>query len=158
MQLEVVFEPPPGQQLDERYGPAARLVVDATPPSLLRQGAGRDTFLTRSLLLDSHVGNGVLHVAATAASCDASGVADFPACHVHQQDWGVPVRVTPDGASEILLSGGELDGPSSGAFGVGKDRKNLYIANAAFPVFPGPTPRRPSVMRLHVGIRGEPRP
>jgi sugar lactone lactonase YvrE len=68
------------------------------------------------------------------------------------------VRVMPDGTSEILLTGGELDGPSSGAFGVKKDRKNLYIANAAFPFFPGPAPRRPSVMRLHSGIRGEPRP
>jgi sugar lactone lactonase YvrE len=68
------------------------------------------------------------------------------------------VRVMPDGTSEILLTGGELDGPSSGAFDVGKDRKNLYIANAAFPNFPGPTTRRPSVMRLHIGIRGEPRP
>ena len=68
------------------------------------------------------------------------------------------VRVTPDGASEILLTDGELDGPSSGAFGVGKDRKNLYMANAAFLTFPGPTPRRPSVMRLHIGISGAPRP
>jgi sugar lactone lactonase YvrE len=68
------------------------------------------------------------------------------------------VRVTPDGTSEILLSEDGLDGPSSGAFGVGKDSKNLYIANAAFPNFPGPTTRRPSVMRLHVGIPGKPRP
>ena len=69
------------------------------------------------------------------------------------------VRVTPDGTSEILLTFADgLDGPSSGAFGVGKDRKNLYIANAAFPFFPGQDPRRPSVMRLHIGIRGEPRP
>ena len=46
------------------------------------------------------------------------------------------VRVTPDGTSEdpADLDDG-LDGPSSGAFGVGKDRKNLYIANAAFPFF-----------------------
>jgi sugar lactone lactonase YvrE len=68
------------------------------------------------------------------------------------------VRVMPDGTSEILLSENGLDGPSSGAFGVGKDKKNLYIANAAFPAFPGPDPRRPSVMRLRVGIPGKPRP
>ena len=68
------------------------------------------------------------------------------------------VRVMPDGTSEILLTDGDLDGPSSAAFGVGKDRKNLYIANAAFPFFPGPTPRRPSVVRLNVGIPGKPRP
>ena len=39
--LEVVFTPPPGQKLDERYGPATRLVVSATPPALLREGEGR---------------------------------------------------------------------------------------------------------------------
>jgi thiol-disulfide isomerase/thioredoxin len=102
VQLEVVFEAPPGQQLDERYGPATRLVVDATPPSLLRQGDGRDTSLTRSLLLDSHVGDGVLHVAAMAASCDIAGAAN-PACHVHQQDWGVPVRITAGGTDRLVL-------------------------------------------------------
>jgi hypothetical protein len=69
------------------------------------------------------------------------------------------VRVTQDGATEVLLAFEDgLDGPSSGAFGVGKDRKNLYIANLAIPTFPGQDPRRPSVMRLHIGIRGEPRP
>lgn len=69
------------------------------------------------------------------------------------------VRVTQDGATEVLLTFEDrLDGPSSGAFGVGKDRKSLYIANIAIPAFPGQNPRRPSVMRLHVGIPGEPRP
>jgi hypothetical protein len=52
-----------------------------------------------------------------------------------------------------------LDGPSSAAFGVGDDNKSLYIANAAFPFFPGPIlNRRPSVMRPDVGIPGKPRP
>ena len=69
------------------------------------------------------------------------------------------VRVTPDGATETLLTLEDgLDGPSSGAFGGENDRKNLYIANVAIPAFPGQDPRRPSVMRLHIGIRGEPRP
>ena len=70
------------------------------------------------------------------------------------------VRVSRDGSGlETLLTLEDgLDGPSSGAFGAGKDRKNLYIANIAIPAFPGQDPRRPSVMRLHVGVRGEPRP
>lgn len=69
------------------------------------------------------------------------------------------VRVTPDGMTETLLTVDDgLDGPSSAAFGVGNDKKNLYIANAAFPNFPGPNPRRPSLMKLHVGIPGTPRP
>ena len=36
-----------------------------------------------------------------AASCDTQG--DYPACHVHQQDWGVPVRVTDGGADRLPL-------------------------------------------------------
>ncbi len=46
--------------------------------------------------------SGVLHVSARAASCD-DGDAEFPACHVHQQDWGVPVEVDAAGASELTL-------------------------------------------------------
>ncbi len=95
--LEVVFTPPAGQKLDERYGPATRLVVSSTPPGLLRAGEGRSEGLTRRLVLDPHVGDGVLHVAAMAASCDVGAEVEFPACHVHQQDWGVPVRLV-DGA------------------------------------------------------------
>ena len=106
--LEVVFSPPPGQKLDERFGPATRLLVDATPPGLLREGTGRDTGLTRRLVLDASAGSGVLHVAAQAASCDDSGEPGA-ACRMHQQDWGLPVRVTP-GASpriELPLGGGD---------------------------------------------------
>ena len=70
VELEVVFTPPAGQHLDERDGPATRLVVSSTPPGLLRDGEGRGEGLTRTLVLDGHVGDGVLHVAAMAASCD----------------------------------------------------------------------------------------
>ena len=41
VELEVVFTPPAGQKLDDRYGPATRLVVSSTPPALLREGEGR---------------------------------------------------------------------------------------------------------------------
>jgi hypothetical protein len=50
-------------------------------------------------VLDPNVGEGVLHVAARAASCDIEG--HNAACHMHQQDWGVPVRVTA-GAPTVL--------------------------------------------------------
>ena len=103
VELEVVFIPPAGQKLDERYGPATRLVVSSTPPGLLRAGEGRGEGLTRRLELDAHVGDGVLHVAATAASCDEADGVEFPACHVHQQDWGVPVRLAEGGPSELRL-------------------------------------------------------
>jgi len=103
VQLEVVFTPPRGQKLDERDGPATRLVVTATPPALLREGDGRGAGLTRRLVLDQHVGDGVLHVAAMAASCDEDTAVDFPACHVHQQDWGVPVRLVSGAEPRLTL-------------------------------------------------------
>ncbi|MGH1564020.1 NHL domain-containing thioredoxin family protein [Mumia sp. DW29H23] len=102
VELAIAFTPPPGQHLDERYGPATRLVVTSTPPALIREGEGRGAGLVRRLVLDPAVGDGVLHVAAMAASCDDDGGVGA-ACHVHQQDWGVPVRLTPDGAARIDL-------------------------------------------------------
>jgi thiol-disulfide isomerase/thioredoxin len=105
--LEIVFTPPPGQKLDDRYGPSARLLVSSTPDALLREGAGDSTDLTRRLVIDERVGDGVLHVAVQAASCDDSAEVEFPACHLHRQDWGVPVRVSAGGADrlELVLSG-----------------------------------------------------
>jgi len=100
--LTVTFEPPPGQKVDHRFGPPSQLLVTSTPPSLIRDGDGRGTDLTRRLLLDPAVGDGVLHVAARAASCDAEA-GEGAACHMHQQDWGVPVRVTADGDARLLL-------------------------------------------------------
>ncbi|MBI1378005.1 MAG: redoxin domain-containing protein [Frankiales bacterium] len=110
LDLEVLFTPPPGQKLDDRYGPSTYLVVSASPPALLSDGAGSGTDLRAPLVLadpaESGVEEGVLHVSVRAASCDdpdAPGAAEFPACHVHQQDWGVPVRLTPDGARRLAL-------------------------------------------------------
>jgi sugar lactone lactonase YvrE len=69
------------------------------------------------------------------------------------------VRVTPASMTETLLTGDDgLDGPTSAAFGVKNHKKDLYVANGALPQFPGPNPRLPSIMRLHIGIKGEPRP
>ncbi|NDB18177.1 MAG: alkyl hydroperoxide reductase [Actinobacteria bacterium] len=108
--VRVPFTPPQGQKLDERYGPSTYLVVSSTPPELLVAGAGSGEDLLRSIEFAdpavSGVTEGVLHVAARAASCDdpdAPGAAEFPACHVHQQDWGVPVRLTAGGVSEVVL-------------------------------------------------------
>ncbi|MGN6523264.1 MAG: alkyl hydroperoxide reductase, partial [Actinomycetes bacterium] len=103
IELVVVFEPPAGQKLDDRYGPSTRLLVSSTPSALLRDGEGRTTELRRSIVVDQAVGDGVLHVAAAAASCDDDPGIEFPACHMHQQDWGVPVRITPDGATRVVL-------------------------------------------------------
>ena len=106
VELVVGFEPPPGQHLDERDGPATRLVVTASPPELLADGGGAATGLQRRLVLAGT--EGVLHVAATAASCD-EGV-DHPACHITQQDWGIPVRLAAGAAARLDLV---LRGPAA---------------------------------------------
>lgn len=103
LRLDVVFRAPTGQKLDERYGPSTRLLVSATPPELLVSGAGADSALSRELVLSAEVTEGVLHVSAMAASCDDDPAIEYPACHVHQQDWGVPVRLTADGARRLPL-------------------------------------------------------
>jgi hypothetical protein len=55
------------------------------------------------VVLDGHAGDGVLHVAAMAASCDDDPAVEFPACHVHQQDWGVPVRLVDGAPAQLRL-------------------------------------------------------
>jgi len=97
--LTVVFTPPPGQKLDESFGPSTRLVVSASPSSLLVSGGGTGSQLTRSLVLQGD--SGVLHVAASAASCDVD--VEHPACHVTQQDWGIPLRLDPEAPAELTL-------------------------------------------------------
>jgi hypothetical protein len=106
--VSVVFEPPPGQKLDDRFGPSTRLRISSTPAGLIRAGEGDSTDLVRRLDLDWSVGGGVLHIAVQAASCD-DGESEFPACHLHRQDWGVPVRTSPDGPDrlDLVLSGSD---------------------------------------------------
>lgn len=102
LRLDVPFTPPPGQKVDDRFGPSSQLHITSTPPGLIRSGDGRGTDLSRELVLDPHVGDGVLHIAARAASCDADG-GEGAACHMHQQDWGVPIRISADGAAVLTL-------------------------------------------------------
>ncbi|WEH40678.1 NHL domain-containing thioredoxin family protein [Streptomyces sp. AM 2-1-1] len=103
LRLDVVFQAPAGQKLDLRYGPSTRLLVSSTPPELLAGGSGAGTDLFRDLVLADGVTEGILHVSAMAASCDDDPANEYPACHVHQQDWGVPVVVTADGVARLPL-------------------------------------------------------
>ncbi|GAA2291752.1 NHL domain-containing thioredoxin family protein [Streptomyces violaceusniger] len=103
LRLDVVFQAPEGQKLDTRYGPSTRLLVSSTPPELLAGGDGAGTDLSRELVLTEGVTEGVLHVSAMAASCDDDPANEYPACHVHQQDWGVPVRIAEGGATRLPL-------------------------------------------------------
>ncbi|TXJ81848.1 redoxin domain-containing protein [Streptomyces lavendulae] len=113
--LDVVFQAPRGQKLDTRYGPSTRLLVSSTPPELLLQGEGAGTGLSRELELDAAVREGVLHISAMAASCDDDGENEYPACHVHQQDWGVPVRLTEGATDRLPLVLAGMDEQESGS-------------------------------------------
>ncbi|MEU8540247.1 thioredoxin-like domain-containing protein [Streptomyces sp. NPDC048717] len=110
LRLDVVFQAPKGQKLDQRYGPSTRLLVSSTPPELLLSGEGTGTDLFRDLELNPELTEGVLHVSAMAASCDDDPANEYPACHVHQQDWGVPVRITDAGAARLPLILAGMDG------------------------------------------------
>ncbi|AXE22146.1 alkyl hydroperoxide reductase [Streptomyces globosus] len=116
LRLDVVFQAPGGQKLDTRYGPSTRLLVSSTPPELLLSGEGAGTDLFRELALNPEVAEGVLHVSAMAASCDDDPANEYPACHVHQQDWGVPLKVAEGGAARLpLVLAGMDDGAAAGA-------------------------------------------
>jgi hypothetical protein len=100
--LEVTFTPPPGQKLDDSFGPPTRLEVSASPPELLVSGEGLSSELIRTLVLSNTVHSGVLQVTAQAASCDTDD--EHAACHFTRQDWGVPVTVAADGPAKLELA------------------------------------------------------
>ncbi|MFJ2828763.1 NHL domain-containing thioredoxin family protein [Streptomyces sp. NPDC087263] len=110
LKLDIIFQAPAGQKLDTRYGPSTRLLVSSTPPELLVVGEGAGTDLSRALELNPAVTEGVLHVSAMAASCDDDPANEYPACHVHQQDWGVPVRLIEGGTDRLPLVLAGMDG------------------------------------------------
>ncbi|MBF6049079.1 redoxin domain-containing protein [Streptomyces sp. NRRL B-1677] len=110
LRVDVVFSAPAGQKLDTRYGPSTRLIISSTPPELLAEGAGTGTDLGRDVVLAEGVTEGTLHVSAMAASCDDDPANEYPACHMHQNDWGVPVRVVAGGAGRLPLVLAGLDG------------------------------------------------
>jgi thiol-disulfide isomerase/thioredoxin len=105
--LRVNFTPPTGQKLDYRWGDPTRLVVSATPAALLTEGEGSAEGLTRELVLDPAVGDGVLHVSVQAAACDGDPdtgeVPEHAACHLYQQDWGIPVVLVEGAPAEVSL-------------------------------------------------------
>ncbi|MEJ5913293.1 thioredoxin-like domain-containing protein [Pseudokineococcus sp. 1T1Z-3] len=107
VRLRVRFTPPAGQHLDDRYGSPVRVLVSATPPGLLAEGGGTATDLERLLVLDGAAGaTGVLHVSAQAAACDAGEdgtPAEHAACHLYQQDWGLPVVLAADASDTLDL-------------------------------------------------------
>lgn len=108
LQLSINFSAPTGQKLDDRWGDPTQLKVSATPPELLISGEGTSIGLNRMLVLSPDVSEGVLHFTARAAACDGpedgSGeIPDHAACHLYQQDWGIPVLMESGGVSELEL-------------------------------------------------------
>lgn len=105
--LVISFIPPTGQKLDHRSGDPTRLIVASTPAELLVQGSGSARGLKRQLTLAHDVGGGVLHVSVQAAACDGyPDTGEYPehaACHMYQQDWGIPVVIDTAAPAELHL-------------------------------------------------------
>lgn len=105
--LQIAFEPPTGQKLDHRYGDPTQLMVSSTPEAFVRDGAGTASGLVRTLTLDPAVGDGTLHISVRAAACDGDPVTgelpEYAACHLYQQDWGIPVVLRKGAPSELTL-------------------------------------------------------
>ena len=108
LELTVRFTAPTGQKLDDRWGDPTQLKISSTPPELLVSGGGTSVGLLRTLELSPDVPEGVLHITARAAACDGpetedGEIPDHAACHLYQQDWGIPVLLQADGDTELVL-------------------------------------------------------
>ncbi len=108
LELTVRFTAPTGQKLDDRWGDPTQLKISSTPPELLVSGGGPSVGLVRTLELSADVPEGVLHITARAAACDGpetedGEIPDHAACHLYQQDWGIPVLLQSDGDTELVL-------------------------------------------------------
>ena len=102
----VRFAAPKGQKLDDRWGDPTQLKISASPEELILDGAGTSVGLSRTLELNPEVAEGVLHITARAAACDGEPGGEIPdhaACHLYQQDWGIPVVLDAEGEDELLL-------------------------------------------------------
>ena len=89
--VTVMFTPPPGETLDDRYGPATSLTIAG-----LVGGASQGRELTRRIRIGSEQR---LRASAYAASCDEA--AEHPACHLARRDWDL--RVVPGGPNRVEL-------------------------------------------------------
>ncbi len=108
LELAVRFKAPTGQKLDDRWGDPTQMKISSTPPELLVSGGGTSVGLLRTLELSADVPEGILHITARAAACDGpetedGEIPDHAACHLYQQDWGIPVVLQADGESELVL-------------------------------------------------------
>ncbi|GAA2101861.1 NHL domain-containing thioredoxin family protein [Brevibacterium salitolerans] len=106
LDLEVAFTVPKGQKLDDRWGDPTHLQVSSTPPELIAEGAGGEDGLTRTVRFNPEITSGVLHITVRAAACDGEPGGEIPlhaACHLYQQDWGIPVNLVDGGETALRL-------------------------------------------------------
>ncbi|GHD02501.1 NHL domain-containing thioredoxin family protein [Zhihengliuella salsuginis] len=111
-EIVVRFSAPKGQKLDDRWGDPTQLKISSSPEELLLDGGGTSVGLTRTLALNPDVADGVLHITARAAACDGEPGGEIPdhaACHLYQQDWGIPVVLDADGDTGLTLDLRGLD-------------------------------------------------
>ncbi|MBE1514575.1 NHL domain-containing thioredoxin family protein [Nesterenkonia halotolerans] len=104
--LDIGFAAPTGQKLDDRWGDPTQLKISSSPENLLLDGGGNSEGLHRTLRLNPEVTEGVLHITARAAACDGAPGEEIPmhaACHLYQQDWGIPVRLEEGAQTELTL-------------------------------------------------------
>ncbi|MDN6666206.1 MAG: redoxin domain-containing protein [Brevibacterium sp.] len=104
--VNVSFTVPAGQKLDDRWGDPTYLQVSSTPPELIVSGSGGAEGLSRDIVINSEFEAGVLHVTARAAACDGEPGGEIPlhaACHLYQQDWGIPVDLVATAPAELTL-------------------------------------------------------
>lgn len=123
-ELTVGFAAPTGQKLDDRWGDPTQLKISASPEELLLDGEGTSTGLSRTLHLNPEITDGVLHITARAASCDGEPgepIPDFAACHLYQQDWGIPVTVHAGGPDVSDVAGGADGSESDGTTASGEE-------------------------------------
>ena len=108
LELKVRFTAPTGQKLDDRWGDPTQMKISSTPPELIVAGGGTSVGLLRTVELSADIPEGVLHITARAAACDGpetedGEIPDHAACHLYQQDWGIPVVLQADGDTELVL-------------------------------------------------------
>lgn len=104
--VSVSFTVPAGQKLDDRWGDPTYLQVSSTPPELIVSGSGGAEGLNRDIVINPDLEAGVLHVTARAAACDGEPGGEIPlhaACHLYQQDWGIPVDLVATAPAELTL-------------------------------------------------------
>ena len=98
--------PPTGQKLDHRWGDPTQLMVSSSAGRAAARGWRHRAGADAARCTSTHgVGSGILHISVQAAACDGDPVTgevpEHAACHLYQQDWGIPV-VLQDGEPDTL--------------------------------------------------------